>query len=168
MNHDADTQPASDMIALDVAARLLMISARRVRQLASDGYITIPKRGHTTIVSAVQGYIRFLKETAQKETKTAAVSRATDARANEIELRIAERRRELIPIEDAILAQDIIVGLVNKELDGQAARVTRDMTLRRLIEADVHAAKTRIADALDQSKRAARTGIFDDATGGAD
>lgn len=163
-----DTRANGDLITLDVAARLLMISAERVRQLSKAGYITIPKRGHTTIVSAVQGYIRFLKETAQKETKTAAVSRATDARANEIELRIAERKRELIPLEDAMLAMDLLVGMVNKEFDGQAARITRDMTLRRLIEADVHAAKTRIADALAHGKGHAQTGVFDDAPGGAD
>lgn len=163
-----ETAPTSDLISTEVAARLLMVGVERVRQLAKAGYITIPKRGHTTIVSAVQGYIRFLKETAQKETKTAAVSRATDARAAEIELRIAERKRELIPIEDAILAMDLLVGLVNREFDGQAARITRDLTLRRQIEADVHGAKTRIADALADGKRAAQTGVFDDAAGGTD
>lgn len=158
----------SDLIALDVAARLLMLTPDRLRQLSRAGYIQFPKRGHTTIVSAVQGYIRFLKDDARKETKTAAASRATDARAAEIELRIAERKRELIPIEDAMLAMDLLVGAVNKEFDGQAARITRDMKLRRLIEADVHGAKTRIAKALAGSKGAAKTGIFDDASGGAD
>lgn len=164
----SEARANSDLISLDVAARLLMISAERVRQLSKAGYITIPKRGHTTIVSAVQGYIRFLKEDARKETKTAAASRVTDARTSEIELRIAERKRELIPLEDAMLAMDLLVGAVNKEFDGQAARVTRDIKLRRLIEADVHGAKTRIADALAKGKGSAKSGVFDDATGGAD
>ena len=71
-------------------------------------------------------------------------------------------------IEDAMLAMDLLVGAVNKEFDGQAARVTRDIKLRRLIEADVHGAKTRIADALAKGKGSAKSGVFDDATGGAD
>ena len=160
MNHTNDANSTSDTITLEVAARLLMITADRIRQLSRAGYIVIPKRGHTTIVSAVQGYIRFLKEDARKETKTAAASRVTDARTSEIELRIAERKRELIPLEDAILAMDTLVALVLREFNGQAARVTRDMKFRRLIEADVHDARTRIADALANGKSFCRTGKF--------
>lgn len=160
MSHPNDYRQNSDLIPLDVAARLLMISADRIRQLSKAGYITIPKRGHTTIVSAVQGYIRFLKEDARKETKTAAASRVTDARTAEIELRIAERKRELIPLEDAILAMDLFVGLTIKELVGLPAQITRDMKLRRDIEAKIDGARTRIADALASGKGFCRTGKF--------
>lgn len=147
-----------DLITLDVAGRLLMIGPERIRQLNKAGYIAIPKRGFTTIVSAVQGYIRFMKDEDRKQTATGAAERARDARAREIDQRIAERDRKLIPIEDAELAMDLLVGAVNKELDGQAARITRDMALRRVIEADVHGAKTRIAKAVAESRGLARTG----------
>lgn len=137
-----------DLIPLEVAGRLLMITAERVRQLSRAGYITIQKRGHTTVVSAVQGYIRFLKDEDRKDTKSHAASEAVQARANEINLRIAERKRELIPQEDANLALDLLVGEVNRQLTGLPARITRDVRLRRDIEAKVNEAKARIAEAL--------------------
>lgn len=147
-----------DLITLEVAGRLLMIGPERIRQLSKAGYIVIPKRGFTTIVSAVQGYIRFLKDDARKDTKTAAASRASDARAAEIELRMAERRRELIPQEDAVMAMDLLVGEVNRQLSGLPARVTRDVPLRRKIEAEVNETKGRIAKALESGKFLAATG----------
>lgn len=155
-----------DLITLDVAGRLLMIGPERIRQLNKAGYVPIPKRGFTTIVGAVQGYIRFLKDEDRKATQTGAAERARDARAREIEQKIAERDRRLIPIEDAEFAMDTLVGVVNREMDGMGARITRDMGLRRMIEADVHGAKNRIADSLAESKRAARTGRDADPTGG--
>lgn len=149
---------SGELITLDVAGRLLMIGPERIRQLNKAGYVPIPKRGFTTIVGAVQGYIRFLKDEDRKQTKSGASERASDARAREIEQKIAERDRRLIPIEDAELAMDTLVGKVAEELNGQAARITRDMALRRVIEADVHGAKSRIAKALAEGKGFARTG----------
>lgn len=151
-------QQQGDLITIDVAARLLMISAERVRQLSKMGYIVIPKRGFTTIVSAVQGYIRFLKDEDRKNTKSAAASRAVDARAAEIELRIAEKRRELIPREEAEQALDLVVGEVNKQFTGLPARITRDVRLRREIEARLNEAKGKIAEALASGLVLAETG----------
>ena len=157
-----------DLITLDVAGRLLMIGAERIRQLNKMGYIPIPKRGYTTIVAAVQGYIRFLKDEERKGSKAATASKAQEMRARQIELQIAQTQRELIPIEEAQLALDLLVAAVNKEFDGQAARITRDLNLRRMIEADAHGAKTRIAEALAQSAGIARTGIDAAETGAED
>lgn len=147
-----------DLITLDVAGRLLMIGVERVRQLVKAGYIQRPKPGYTTIVSAVQGYIRFLKDEDRKSTKTAAASRATEARTAEIELRIAERKRDLIPQEEANMAMDLLVGVVVAELSGLPARLTRDVGMRRKYEAEFNAAKARIAKAIADSKVVTSTG----------
>jgi len=52
-------------------------------------------------VSLVRGVIAYYEDLQSKNSKTASASRATDARTREIELRIKERSRELIPIDDA-------------------------------------------------------------------
>lgn len=147
-----------DQITFEVAGRLLMIGPERIRQLIKAGYIVRTKPGYTTVVSAVQGYIRFLKDDARQNTKSAAASRAVDARAQEIELRIKERTRELIPQEDAIMAMDLLVGEVNRQLSGLPARITRDVPLRRQIEAKVNEAKGEIARALEGGRFLAATG----------
>lgn len=135
-------------ISLEDAGRLLMIGPERIRQLSKMGYIEIPVRGRTTLAGAVQGYIRFLKDDTRKDTKTQADSRVREARAKEIELRNQVRLRELIPVEDATAAMDVVVSRVREEMNGLAARVTRDMVVRRQIEAEVYEAQRRIAESL--------------------
>lgn len=152
------TSDQGELITLEVAGRLLMVGPERIRQLNKAGYIPIPKRGHTTIVGAVQGYVRFLKEDARKHTKSQAASRAVDARASEIELRVAERRRELIPTEESMAAMELIVGEVNKQLTGLPARITRDVALRRKIEAEINASKGKISDKLAAAGQYISTG----------
>ena len=60
-----NTQPIA------VIARLLDLTERRVQQLAQDGVIppaarTGPERGRYDLVSAVRGYVRYLREQATR------------------------------------------------------------------------------------------------------
>jgi hypothetical protein len=165
MASEADGQRPNDEITVDTAAALLELTPQRIRQLVQAGFIKMHRRNHTTITSTVRGYVRFLKDEARKASQAGAAERARDARAREIEQKIAERDRRLIPVEEAELAMDLLVGAVNREMDGMAARVTRDLSLRRVIEADVHGAKNRIADALAEGKGFARTGRDADPSG---
>lgn len=151
-------QRPPDEISIQQAASLLELTPQRVTQLVREGYIARHRTGFTSIRSAVRGYIRALKDAQSAKTQEGAAERARDARAREIEQKIAERDRRLIPTEEAELVMDLLVGAVAKELDGMAARITRDMAFRRLIEADVHGAKIRIADALQEGQSLARTG----------
>lgn len=159
-------QKPPDEITIQQAAVLLELTVQRITQLVREGYITRHRHGFTTIRSAVRGYVRSLKDAQSRNTQEGAAERARDARAREIEQKIAERDRRLIPIEDAELAMDLLVGTVNGELDGLAARVTRDLSMRRVIEADVHGAKIRIANAIAEGKSFARSGRDADPTGG--
>jgi hypothetical protein len=136
---------------MEQASRLLMITPARIGQLQKNGYIPRGSRGHVPLVGAVQGYINFLKDEERRTSKSAAASRVTDARAKEIELRNQVRLRELIPVEDATAALDLVVGRVREEMNGLAARVTRDIPLRRKIEAEVNEAQKRIAESLGAS-----------------
>lgn len=151
----------SDLITFEVAGRLLMIGPERVRQLVKAGYITRPKNGYTTIVSAVQGYIRFLKDEDRKDTKKGAASRATDARTREIELRIAERQRDLIPQEDARAVVAQIAAMMKAEFVGLPARLSRDVAERRRMEQEIDASFERIAEALASATLTLQTGFGD-------
>ncbi|WP_099863747.1 hypothetical protein [Pararhizobium haloflavum] len=138
-------------IPIAQAARLLMISEERVRQLCKMDYIPRIARGKVTLVGAVQGYIRFLKDEERRSSKSATATRMQDAKATEIDLRIRERLRQLVPIEDAQAAFDIVLGKVREEFDGMPARTTRDMELRRKLEAEVNDSLKRIAKAIAAS-----------------
>lgn len=140
------------------AAKLIMVTEQWLRQLVKKGYITPAGRGRYNLVNVVQGYIKFLKDEERRTSKSAADSRVRDARASEIEMKIAEKKRELIPLEDAIGAMDYLVGVVNDGLNSIPASVTRDLELRRSLENTVHQTQERIAKALGSAGNAARTG----------
>lgn len=148
----------ADEITIEVAGRLLMVTAERVRQLIKSGHIEKTRHGYTTIPSAVQGYIKFLKESASDRTTNAALTRAQEARAREVELRIKREERDLIAQDEALLAMSMLCGIVSQQLSGLPARITRDMELRRQIETETHAAQEAIATALDKLSGFVREG----------
>ena len=152
----------SGLIAIGQAARLLMISDERVRQLQKQGYIPrAPKRGVVPLVGAVQGYLRYLKDEERQSSKSAAASRVTDARTREIELRIAERQRDLIPQEDARAVIGEMAAMLKAEFVGLPARVTRDLDLRRTLEQEVDASFARLAASAERARSALVTGGLD-------
>lgn len=154
----AKKEAPAGTIGTEQAARLIMVSAERLRQLTKGGYITQEGRGRYNLVAVVQGYIRFLKDEERRSSRTAAESRVRDARAAEIELRIAEKRRELIEAEEAVAACDKIVGVVRTEIIGLPARVSRDKKIRRQVEEQVHGSLSRIAGSLREVGDALRAG----------
>ncbi len=83
------------------AAHILKMSPERVRQLARDGWIPREAKGFYPTVGTVHGYIDFLKDEARRSQQNVSANRARDARAREIELRIAQAERTLIAMEEA-------------------------------------------------------------------
>lgn len=154
----SETPQADGTISAPMAAKLIKVSDQWVRQLVKSGYITPVSRGRYSLVNVVHGYIDFLKDEERRTSKSASASRVSDARAQEIEMRNAERSRALIPIEEAIEAQDYLVGKVSQALAGIPARFTRHIPDRRKLEAVCNAAQSEIAKALATAGDAARTG----------
>lgn len=157
----AATPPSATMPLLDVdmAARLLMVSPRRIQQLASDGWIAREKkRGGYPLIPLVQGYVRFLQDEKRKESRGASESRLRDARTKEVELRAARLDREVIDTAEAIDALDRIVGMIVEMLVGLPAQITRNESERRRIEGLIDAHRARLADRLSEVSQSLRTG----------
>lgn len=153
-----EQQPQAGMLNLQQVSRLLMISVAWVGRLHKAGYIPKAGKDQYPLVGAVQGYIRYMKDEDRRSTKTAADSRVRDARAKEIELRIAERERELISVEDAKGEFSQLLAMVRAEMVGLPARVTRDMDLRRVIEKEVDDSLSRMADRADKASAVLEAG----------
>lgn len=146
------------LITIEDAGRMLDLSAERVRVLIKSGFIDRPHPGRVTLSSVARGYARYWQEKASSETKTSADSRVRDARAREIEMRNDERMRKLIPLDDALAIMDEYTAVVREAMDSIPARVTRDIGMRRVIEAEVNAAHETIAKAHGAGREDARTG----------
>ncbi len=137
------------LLTTDMAARLLMRTPQRIRDLAKEGWIV--RQGKSSdpryhLLDVVQGYIRFRDDADRRATKTASATRVSDARAREIELRNAIRERKFAETSEVIEFIDKLIGTLRSELSGLAARCTRDLVLRRTIDTAVNDILNRIAD----------------------
>jgi hypothetical protein len=141
-----ESAEGATIISTPVVCQLLMLSRQRIDQLVRDGYIKKLEKGQFSLVEAVQGYIRFLRDDHRRQTVTAADSRVRDARAKDIEVRTLQRLGRLVAIELLEEIIDTLCGMVRSEFAGLAAAVTRDLIQRRVIERDVNARLRRIAE----------------------
>ena len=122
------------------------ITPARIGQLANMGWFKQLAKGKYNWIEACGGYIRFLRDEDRRSTKSASETRIKDAKAQDIEVRTAQRLSRLIPIEVYEEMIDNVAGVVRSEFAGLAAACTRDLTLRRIIEREVNARLRRIAE----------------------
>ncbi|EPE98439.1 hypothetical protein [Rhizobium grahamii] len=155
------TCSAKSMTPVSEAARLLMVSDERLRQLVKLSYIKPSVRGHYEHDDVIQGYIKFLKDEERKGSKVAAQSRMQDAKTAEIELRLAEKQRSVIPLDDAIYAIEFAAAKFRDAMLSLPARFTRDMGERRKLEALVHEEVNNIGKAFGSARRYVRDGGAD-------
>jgi len=84
-------------------SNILGISTERIRQLRHRGVFDSIEGARISyhFVDAVRGYLDFKRdELAEKKARLERTARVTNARAREIELRIAERMAKLMSVED--------------------------------------------------------------------
>lgn len=131
-------QPTAATISGSEAAKLLMLeSERRIQQLAADGYIERAERGRYFTVSVIQGYIRFLKDTARNNTENASANRQRDARTREIEQRMALADHRLVELSEVESVLDEVAGILRAGFNGFPAQMTRDIPMRKKLEAGI-------------------------------
>jgi phage terminase Nu1 subunit (DNA packaging protein) len=171
---DDANHPRGPLVNTDQAARLIMKGHERIRQLAKEGWIVqggTPQDRRYRLLDVVQGYIRFRDDEDRRANKSAASTRIQDARTREVELKNAQREGRLIELEEAVNALETVVGMFRMLLSGLPARVTRDLELRRVIEAAVNDVLARLADLATEkadalgSRRANRTSVDTDGAG---
>jgi phage terminase Nu1 subunit (DNA packaging protein) len=141
---------------------LLGLSYQRVDQMAQSGHIKRVGRGQFSMISAVQGYIGLLRESAKRQTEKAGNKRVSDARAHEIEVRTAQRLGELVPLSIYDEMIDGFAGVVRSEFAGLPASCSRNLQERRVIERECNARLHRIAEfAMAQARLATVRGADD-------
>ena len=143
--------PCLAAISTARVAKLLGVTPVRVRQLVTEGYIEKAGRDRIVIEVAVQGYLRFRNEADRRSSKSASASRVQDARAREIDLKVAEREGRLI---DVVEHRDLFAecfGTLKAGLAGVPARLTRDMSFRRKIEQEIDDVLRQCADRFEQA-----------------
>ena len=93
-------------------------------------------------------YLRYLRRERRQSPRGEADADFQRAKSELIRLRIAEKQRHLIPLEEAVGHMDEVVGLFISRLSGFAARCGgRDLAVRRLIDQAVYDLRLEISEA---------------------
>lgn len=139
------------------AARLLMLTPRRLRQLAADGHIPSAVRGRYPLAAVITGYLRFLRERIERAAENNAGASLASAKEREIGLRLRLREAELVDAGDVERFHQFSAGMYGEELSRLGASVSRDPILAGQINAALTAAldrfDARFAEAFPKLKR---------------
>lgn len=124
----------------------------------------IPKEGRRgdklNLIDAIRGHCAYLESQIvdAKRRSTSAGSSVQEARAKEIEQRIAQRDKKLIATDEAFAVVDLVLARYRTALDGMPARFTRDLAERRRLEDMLSNARTDAVNQLEQSIASIRAG----------
>jgi phage terminase Nu1 subunit (DNA packaging protein) len=103
-------------------------------------------------------YIRWLRSEGRRHKKSAAAARAQEARAQEIELRVARDQGKVIDLDEVEQVFADVLGTYRAELSGIPAGCTRDFGLRQIIEAKLNEAIERCRRRFEEASETLRSG----------
>ncbi|MES0053421.1 hypothetical protein NKJ66_07325 [Mesorhizobium sp. M0078] len=156
------SKSAANLIDTRTAAALLEITPRWLQKLARDGWIKPAGRGQWPLATTIQGYIVFLQSRIQERPAGAALH---DARAKEIEQRLARQDRSLVTMDEALASISEITNDMVSSVEGLPRKITKDPRERERITAICSAEAARLKMSFAASKAALKTGMaIDDST----
>jgi hypothetical protein len=118
-----------------------------IGKLEAEGVIQRQGDGFPLDQSRI-AYLRFLRRERRQSPRSEADADFQRAKSELIRLRIAEKQRHLIPLEEAVGHMDEVVGLFISRLSGFAARCGgRDLAARRVIDQAVYDLRLEISEA---------------------
>lgn len=147
-------------VPIAALAGLLGLTTRQTRNLLESAEVKSTSRGQWPLAEALRSILADARRNRESDALAAARTRIVNAKAKALETSLAEKERELIPLSEAVEVMDELVGAVREAMDSIAARVTRDLELRRKIEGEITTAKASIAKALGVAAAQTRTGEF--------
>ena len=122
------------------------VSRQHVERLAAQG--VIERRASDGLFDQDQSrlkYLTHLRSEHRRSPRTEADATHVAVKTEMLQLRLMEKQRKLVRREDADALIDEICGVVLTHLSGMAARCSRDMVIRRNIDAVVHQVRTELA-----------------------
>ena len=155
---DASIELLPETVPIGIIAALFGVSERQARNLLEAANVKPASRGRWHFAGSVRAIYDKARENRESSELTKARAQAVRASARKTELATAREERELVSREETEEVVDFIVGTVNEELNGLAARLTCDRDLRARYDAEIMAAKGRVATALATASGALKDG----------
>jgi hypothetical protein len=124
-------QPAT--VSSSALALHLDCSRTYIAKLEAEGVIQRQGDGFALDQSRV-AYLRYLRRERQQSPRAEADADHVKAKTEMLQLRLMEKKRELVRRADVDELIDTLAGVVLTHLSGMAARCSRDMVVRRKID----------------------------------
>lgn len=155
---DASEAPVAKdgTIAIDVFARIYELNPERIRQLIKEGWIPKGPHGRVNFVAGIRGMDRYRQDQLARANARQNDSKIKDARAREIEMRIAQKTGALIEFDEALSICQTLFGLLKSELDGLAASVSREREMRHRIQDRLDGALKRVGKRIERWQSSGR------------
>ena len=155
-------QAVTEIVGAKRLAQHLDLTHPRIAQLADEEHVLerLPDGKFNLNDSRVR-YIRWLRGAGRRAVKSKADQEFTQAKADLIRIRIAEKQRDLISYAEAEETGDKMIGIVLTKLSGLSARVGGDQAQRRKTDQVVFEIRTEMSEAFTEmaNKVAAEGGL---------
>jgi hypothetical protein len=138
---------ADDVVTPNSLATHLGCTRQNIARLTAEAIIEQRADGHYDQTASRLRYIKHLREQHRHSPRSAADAAHVAVKTEMLQLRLMEKKRELVRRDDVNELIDRICGITLTHLSGMAARCSRDMVVRRNIDAVVHQIRTEIAQA---------------------
>jgi hypothetical protein len=120
-------------------------------QLAEERVIERLRNGRFNLDDSRVRYIRWLRDPERRSARTQADADFVKAKTELIAIRIREKKRELIEIEEAKEIMDKAIGVTLVAMSGMSARIAgRDLEQRRRIDRIVYETRVELATILNK------------------
>jgi hypothetical protein len=137
---------AGDLVSGYKLAAHLGCSRQNIDAMAIQGIIERRPDGLFDQTACRLKVLAYLRSERRGSARSLADAEFTAAKSELIKLRIEQRKRILVPREEANACIDHTVGLFLTKLSGLAARASRDLTVRRAIDGVIFSMRQEIAD----------------------
>ena len=142
---------ADDVVTPNSLATHLGMSRQNVARLTAEAVIEQRSDGHYDQTASRLKYIKHLREHHRHTPRSQADTDHLRAKTEMLQLRMMEKKKELVRQDDVDELIDQIAGTVLTHLSGMAARCSRDMQVRRNIDAVVMQIRREISEACSKA-----------------
>jgi hypothetical protein len=154
-----DRRPSRAAVSRSRSAKPMTVSASAlalhldcgrtyIHKLESEGVLTRLDGGGFPLDQNRVAYLRYLRRERKHSPRTEADAEFQRAKTELMRIRVAEKKKELIPFDDALAQLDEVVGLFLTHLGGLSARCGgHDLAVRRAIDKAVFEMRVEIAKA---------------------
>jgi hypothetical protein len=137
----------STVTASAVAAHLAMTRQNVVKLADVDHLFERLPDGRFDLDACRFAYLKWLRDPARRSARSEAAAEHAKAKTEMLRIRIEEKQRKLVRREDVDALIDAMAGIVLTHLSGMGARCTRDLTVRRNIDAVVYQVRREMSEA---------------------